>query len=447
MDDSLELYQPESDVMPVIERQVRDRIIRERALEFCDRFPHAFCLRPSGSVPPFEKGSWGKYPFDESMDFWINAAHPEALSFYKKISQEEREVIMAQELTRKEDVGIKQMLAANIKAIKTVLPKHMTPERMMRIAYTAISRSPMLARCTPVSLLNAVIEASMLGLEVNSPLGQASMVPFYNSKTKQYEAQLIPEYKGKIELAYRSGMVRSFQAHPVFEKDDFSYSYGLNPNLTHKPAKVEDRGGLVAAYAVVNYINGGVDFEVIEEAEAMKAKAKSSGAQRDEKNNTDYSPWNTEDEPSMWMKTAVHRLFKRVPKSPEYMQIQRAQELSQMAESGEPQDFEFLNSIELPVNKIGDGKGEPEEEKQREEGSEPTGDPNPPQKEVKTDASTPLGEQAKTNMQKLSVLAKANPKLYEQACEEEQITSVESEAGAFLILKRADLISKRKVKK
>lgn len=464
-EDALELYIPESDLKPHIEKEIRNRIIQEQGVQLCLKYPQAFALWPIEQSPE-ELGRWGKYPFDESFNLWINSSHPEALSFYKKIITEEKEAIMSQELTKKEEVGIKQMLAANMKAIKTVLPKHMTPERMMRIAFTAISRSPGLARCTPISLLNAVIEASMLGLEVNSPLEQAVMVPFWNGKTKQFEAQLIPEYKGKIELAYRSGMVRSFQAHPVFEADEFHYQYGLNPTLTHIPTKKGDRGKLVAAYAVANYHGGGFDFEVIEEADAMSAKSRSESAQKDEKNKTQYSAWNTGDEPSMWVKTAVHQLFKRVPKSPEYIQLARAQELSAKAEAGVLQDFDWLDAE--PVGSSGSltdgldptGQGTPTasetkiEEKQREEG-------DPAAKVGNSEASSPSSEGRSTGITKpdaspqtsyvaqAKALFKSSPKVFYQACQESQIetkAAVEVEIAALAVMKKANQISTRSKK-
>ncbi len=481
----LELYLPESDLKLRVEEGMRSRIIKTRAAGLCIQYPQAFCLLPVSDLPP-RNGTWGRYEFDGAFTLWVNSSHPEALSFYQRILSEEKEMIMSQELTKKEDAGIKQMLAANIKAIKTVLPKHMTPERMMRIAFTAISRSPGLARCTPISLLNAVIEASILGLEVNSPLGQASMVPFWNSKTGHFEAQLIPEYKGKIELAYRSGMVKSFQAHPVFEKDKFSYRYGLSPDLVHVPSKEADRGKLIAAYAVVNYLNGGVDFEVIEEGEAMAAKAKSASAKKDEKNKTSDSVWNSEDEPAMWMKTAVHRLFKRVPKSPEYIQIARAQELSARADAGEPQDFDFLNAEIAEGHEpipIGDGSGtetkaepgngsgkasplptpevekkEPEKEKAAGKTEEPPPPTEPPKKETAKQngnaalhGSGPLFDKPAKGkgspMDQLRALEKENRKLYDQACKEAEIPRPMSESAAILVLKKSNEILDRPVER
>lgn len=365
MEDFIDLYLPESDLASIIQKKVRDLNYKQRILTLCERFPQAFEL---GNYRGLRGSNWKEYPFDNQISFYIDVSHPEALTFFRETLQEEKEAVMSQALSIQEEVGIKKMLAANIKAIKSVLPKIMTVERMMRISYTAITRNPQIARCTPLSILNAVIEAAMLGLEVNSPLEQASIVPFYNSKTQKMEAQLIVEFKGKIELAYRSGMVKVFQYHPVFEKDKFHYEYGLDPTLTHIPSKDADRGKLVAAYAVTNYLNGGRDFEVIEEAEAMQAKAKSASAKQDEKNKTSYSLWNTDDEPAMWCKTAVHRIFKRVPKSPEFRELARAQELSAKAEAGEPQDLDYFDAEFTSVGEptpITNGNKESEQEKEK----------------------------------------------------------------------------------
>ncbi|WP_270229563.1 hypothetical protein, partial [Desulfovibrio legallii] len=61
--------------------------------------------------------------------------------------------------------SVAQLLAANMKAIQSCLPKHMTPERMCRIAVQTISKSSQLQRCSPQSLVAAIVEASSLGLE------------------------------------------------------------------------------------------------------------------------------------------------------------------------------------------------------------------------------------------------------------------------------------------
>lgn len=94
--------------------------------------------------------------------------------------------------------------AANL---KMALPKHMTTDRMIRIALSAISRQPLLLECTPQSIALALIMASETGLEPNGR--DAHLIPYWNKKIQAYEAQFQPDYKGLVQLAYRSGQVKS----------------------------------------------------------------------------------------------------------------------------------------------------------------------------------------------------------------------------------------------
>lgn len=258
---------------------------------------------------------------------------------------------------RKTDT-VYDLLAANAKAIKNVLPKHLTPERALRLAYTAIQQNPKIGQCSQVSIFNAVVEASMLGLEIGGPIGHAHIVPYKG------EAKFIPGYKGYMDLAYRSGLVTNFSFHPVYEKDQFKYSYGLRPTLEHIPCEDEDPGYLKYAYAVVHYKTGGFDFEVVDKRIIESVKKRSPGAK------SNFSPWNTEDVWVMWCKTAVRRLAKRVPQSPE---LQRAAMLEELAEAGMSQglrhvddainvDFKVTSSSDLTekIKAAGDTKPEPQ---------------------------------------------------------------------------------------
>ena len=120
--------------------------------------------------------------------------------------------------------------------IALALPRHMTPERMIRVALTACHRSPALLECSPVSVLGCVIQAGELGLELTGPLGQAYMVPYWNKNTKQKEAQFQVGYRGLIKLAFNSSMVSYFNAHCVHENDAFEFNYGTSQRLKHTPS-------------------------------------------------------------------------------------------------------------------------------------------------------------------------------------------------------------------
>lgn len=186
--------------------------------------------------------------------------------------------------------------------IKKALPSVITPERFTRIILSALSTNPKLAQTTPQSFLGAMMTAAQLGVEPNTPLGQAYLIPFKNHGVMECQFQL--GYKGLIDLAYRSGEVSVIQAQVVYSNDDFHYSFGLNPELKHVPAK-SDRGDPVAVYAVFRTKDGGYGFEVMSmddvRAHARKySKAYGSG------------PWQTNFE-EMAKKTVLKRVLKYAP--------------------------------------------------------------------------------------------------------------------------------------
>ncbi len=125
--------------------------------------------------------------------------------------------------------------------IARALPKHLNPDRMARIATTALRQTPALARTTPESFLGALLTASQLGLEPG-PTGEAYLVPYGNACT------FVPGYRGLIKLARNSGQLRDIWAEVVYANDEFSYSLGLHRDLVHVPAKGE-RGAPIYVYA------------------------------------------------------------------------------------------------------------------------------------------------------------------------------------------------------
>lgn len=188
--------------------------------------------------------------------------------------------------------------------IKKALPSVITPERFTRIVLSAISVNPQLGSCTPNSFLGAMMTSAQLGLEVNTPLGQAYVLPYRNKGVLEAQFQL--GYKGLIDLAYRSGEVEVIQAHVVHENDDFECEYGLEPKLTHRPAD-SNRGEPIKVYAVFKTKSGGFGFEVMSMEDVRKHAAKYSKAY-----GSSYSPWKTNFE-EMAKKTVLKRVLKYAP--------------------------------------------------------------------------------------------------------------------------------------
>lgn len=215
---------------------------------------------------------------------------------------------------KKKPVTLKDWVVQMQDQIAKALPKVMTPERFTRIALTALSSTPELANCERNSFLGGLMQAAQLGLEPNTPLGQAYLIPYKNNKKGVIECQFQVGYKGMIDLAYRSGEMSSIYAHTVYENDEFEYEYGLEQKLVHKPAS-ENRGVAVAYYAVWKLKNGGYGFAVMSVDDVVKHAQKYSQAF-----SSNYSPWKREFD-EMAKKTVLKAVLKYAPIKTEFVTL------------------------------------------------------------------------------------------------------------------------------
>ena len=207
-------------------------------------------------------------------------------------------------------MAIKDYIKSYEKEIAKALPSVLTPERFSRIATTAVTQNPALASCTPQSFIGAMLTAASMGLEVNSPLGHAYLIPYGNN------CQFQLGYRGMIELAHRSGDIKSIEAHVVYAGDEFDFEFGLEPKLKHKPAK-KDRGDATWVYAVYRTKDDGYGFEVMSVEDINRHRAKYSKAKK--------SPWDSEWE-GMAKKTVLKRVLKYAPLKTEFVRAMASDE-------------------------------------------------------------------------------------------------------------------------
>lgn len=235
----------------------------------------------------------------------------------------------------------KQQLAA-------VLPKiGITPERMLQVAFNAFNTTPKLLECTPQSLFKSLVQCASLGLEPNTPLGQAYLLPFKNNKTNSTDVQLIIGYKGFLSLSRRSGELRSMSSHVVYKGDQFEYKLGTDEKIDHVPCGETDDNKITHAYAVANFKDGGYAFEVmtISQIKSIQKRSKSSGV----------GPWVT-DFAQMCRKTVIRRLMNYLPLS---IEIQRAVAVDSQNEAGVKDLSEFTGVIDAEYTQVDDdGNGE-----------------------------------------------------------------------------------------
>lgn len=238
---------------------------------------------------------------------------------------------------------VQQVLSDQFKKqLALAVPKHLSADRMARIAATELRKTPDLLDTTPASFMGAVMQSAQLGLEPGSALGQAYLVPFNkkDQKTGKWykECQLILGYRGMIDLARRSGQVLSLSAFAVHEGDDFSYQLGLHPDIHHVPSCDAGRikKPIIFVYAVANLKGGGCQFEVMSraEVEAVKTEAKSKNV------------WDKYFE-AMALKTVIRRLFKYLPVSIEALQVANVDAKREAGEEIKPEDVIDINAVSV----------------------------------------------------------------------------------------------------
>lgn len=217
---------------------------------------------------------------------------------------------------------IAHYLAAKSGELEKLIPKHLTLDRLLKVATIAATTTPALAKCDIPSLIAAIGQCAQMGLEPNTVLGEAYLVPFNTKRKGQNGApdewvnsvQVIVGYRGFIALARRSGQIISLSSHEVRENDKFDYAYGLVERLEHIPAK-KDRGEIVAFYAVAHLKGGGHVFEVMSAEEVEAIRAESQGYQQAVKYKKEGNhPWKKHFA-EMGRKTAIRRIAKYLPLS------------------------------------------------------------------------------------------------------------------------------------
>ena len=120
------------------------------------------------------------------------------------------------------------------------LPKHMSADRMARLALTAFSTTPALQECRTDSILASLMTATQLGLEPGIN-GQGYLIPYKNTCT------FVPGWKGLVDLVSRAGRATVWTG-AVFEGDKFDYQLGDDPFCRHKPG--DGDGNLTHVYAI-----------------------------------------------------------------------------------------------------------------------------------------------------------------------------------------------------
>lgn len=201
---------------------------------------------------------------------------------------------------------------------RAVPPKVLSPDRMIRIAMTALKSTRHLNECSAHTFFGCLIQAAQLGLEVNTQLGHAWLIPRRNKKLEtrlkspkpMYDCTLMLGYQGMIELSMRSNRMTEITAMAVREGDHFKRKYGLNAILDHEPSEEPDRESkeITHVWALARLVNGGQPWLALSRPQIEARRLRSASPNE--------GPWVTDYEP-MACKSAIRALWKVLPKSSE----------------------------------------------------------------------------------------------------------------------------------
>jgi len=260
--------------------------------------------------------------------------------------------------------------------IQAIAPTALNLDRFVGVVTHAVQKTPKLLECDPTSFLSAVMESAALGLTPSGVLGESYLVPRGGAVNLQVG------YKGLVKLALESGQVRQIVARPVYAKDRFSYSFGLEEDtFEHVPTEDPERGDVVRAYAIARMIDGPAQLEVTALADILQAKAVAQTSNV-------WNQWFG----AMAAKTSVRRLCRLLTLSPEYHRALAIDD-GEIA-PGENRDFRLgAKTLDVAVksktaaaaDRLRKPAAAPEPEPEPEVQSEPSPDTEP----ILSDAESP----------------------------------------------------------
>ena len=261
----------------------------------------------------------------------------------------------------------RSLIQASQSKLAEVAPKWLSVERLTRLALAAQSRNPMLAQCSPQSYLLFCMKCAETGLE---PIGAggAWAVPFRNNQNNTVEVQFIPDWRGLISLAKRSGQIKHAEARIVYANDHIEYELGDTPKLVHRP-NLDDPGEFKGVYCIVTLPDGQKHIEYMRRTEVEKVRNSSKA-----KNGGPWKEWYD----MMAIKTVVRRAMKPFASSPEMHTAIEADNESTGIVDVTPEPIALPTATEAPAIEAPVAAVTPEPEPQQPEPAqqpEPTAQP------------------------------------------------------------------------
>jgi len=241
------------------------------------------------------------------------------------------------ELVKKADqrVTVRGWFEAQKGEIARAVPRHIDPERLIRVALTACVQNPKLLSCTRESLMQATLQSASLGLMPDGVMGQAYLLPYGDKATFQIG------YQGLIELAYRTDRIAAIIADVVHEKDKFEFHRSVaEDHFLHRPWEGDDDPGPAThAFCIIRRKDGTASVTVLPKSKIEKEHRAHSRAKND-------GPW-VGHWSAMARKTAILVALKYEQKSTELARAIAVEERVDQGIELPAADAEILDAVEV----------------------------------------------------------------------------------------------------
>jgi recombination protein RecT len=165
-----------------------------------------------------------------------------------------------------------------------LLQKHgISPAQFTQVVLSEIKKNDKLLQAfiiNPSSMFASILAGAEIGLIPSDMLGEFYLIP-RNMKQPdgKYKSTVCPliGYKGLLSILLRSGDITRLHTEVVYEGDLFEPTYGLEPNILHKPNFDVPRtaNNIKYAYAVAKSKSGEYQFAVMTRAEIETVRAMS----------------------------------------------------------------------------------------------------------------------------------------------------------------------------
>lgn len=197
----------------------------------------------------------------------------------------------------------------------------------------------LLRTADPKSILNSAVVAATLNLQVNQNLGEAAIVPFYNSKTRSHEAQFQIMTRGLVQLCKRSGQFKTLRNEIVYEGELVKANRFTGEYEFDETCRSSDK--VIGYMAYYKLVNGDEDIVYMTADDIRKHADKYSQTYK-----KGYGVWKDNFD-AMALKTVLKRLLKNAPKS---VEMEQAMVFDQAVVGGNLIEEDTIDNAEINYN-------------------------------------------------------------------------------------------------